>query len=132
MSTVVLSEPERQSIYALRLEGRSLREIGQELGRHWTTVRKAVSAEAGLDKLEDVRRMRKAIAHYRFAPPAKRLRLLRATDNTLLEARDWCRRQDNLTAGLLAAATSLSYNDAVTFLRIFWWCARPVSLRHTA
>src|SRR3982750_315798 len=131
MSVAVLSEPERRSIYQLRLEGRSLREIGQEVGRHWTTVHKAVAANRPA-KLDDVRRMRKAIAHHRFTPPHKRLRLLRVTDAALLGARDWCRGQDSLNAGLLAAATVLGYDDAVTFLRIFWWLERPVSLGQRA
>ena len=131
-AALALTEPERQVIYSLRLEGRSLREIGRETGRHWTTVRKAVQAEGQQAKLATVRTMRSAIAHFRFVPQPKRLRLLRVTDDALLEARNWCRRQDSITAGMLSCATSLSYDDAMTFLRVFWWVARPISLRHQA
>lgn len=132
MSTaaLALTEPEREQIYLLRANGHSLREIGQRTGRHWTTVRKAVLAGGQQAKLSDVRTMRSAIAHFRFIPPSERLRLLRVTDEVLLEARNWCHGQARITAGMLAAAVDgLSYNDAKTFLRIFWWVSRPVSLR---
>jgi hypothetical protein len=133
MSTaaLALSEPERQVIYQLRLDGLSLREIGTRTGRHWTTVRKAVRADGQQAKLHDVRTMRSAIAHFRFVPPPKRMRLLRVCDAVLAEARDWCRHQQRINAGMLCASVGgLSYDDAMTFLRIFWWVTRPISLRH--
>jgi hypothetical protein len=129
-AALALTEPERQTIYQLRVEGRSLREIGRATERHWTTVRKAVRAEGQQAKLHSVRTMRSAISHFRFVPQPKRLRLLRVTDRALLEARDWCRGQDRLNAGMLSHSTSLSYDDSMTFLRIFWWVSRPISLRH--
>ena len=131
-TAIALSEPERQNIYALRIEGRSLREIGAATGRHWTTVRHAIAADGQQAKLATVRTMRSAIAHFRFAPQAKRLRLLRVCDDVLLEARNWCRGQQIINAGMLSHATRLSYDDAMTFLRVFWWVSRPVSLRHRA
>jgi hypothetical protein len=127
---LALTEPERQNIYALRIQGRSLREIGAATGRHWTTVRHAIRADGQQAKLRDARTMRSAVAHFRFVPIAERLRLLRVDDDTLLEARDWCHGQARIDAGMLSRAVDgLSYNDAKTFLRVFWWVARPVSLR---
>lgn len=132
-TALALSEPERQSIYALRVAGHSLREIGAATGRHWTTVRKAVATDGQQAKLATVRTMRSAIAHFRFAPQAKRLRLLRVCDDVLLGARNWCRGQQIINAGMLSASIDgLSYDDAMTFLRVFWWVSRPVSLRHRA
>lgn len=130
LAALALNEPERQVIYQLRIEGRSLREIGAATGRHWTTVRKAIQADGQQAKLATVRRMRAAIAHFRHVPQPERLRLLRVTDDTLLKARDWCLGQSRIDAGMLSRAIDrLSYNDAKTFLRVFWWVSRPVSLR---
>jgi hypothetical protein len=131
---IALTEPERQNIYRLRVQGLSLREIGEKVGRHFTVVRKYCAADGHDAKLATVRSMRAAIAHHRHTAPLQRMRLLRVTDRTLLAARDFCRHATPpvTTAALAAAVPGLAENDARAFLSVFWWLSRPISLRHRA
>jgi hypothetical protein len=133
-AALALREPERQAIYRLRIQGLSLREIAGKVGCHFTVVRKYVQTDGHDTKLRTVQAMRHAIAHHRFADPAHRMRLLRVTDRTLLAARDFCRvaTPPVTTAALASAVPALSENDARTFLQIFWWLSRPISLQRRA
>lgn len=131
---LALREPERQAIYRLRIQGLSLREIGEKVGCHFTVVRKYCATDNHDAKLRTVRAMRAAIAHHRHTGPHQRMRLLRVTDSTLLAARDFCRHATPpvTTAHLAAAVPGLAENDARAFLSVFWWLSRPISLRYRA
>lgn len=131
MMAAFTTEEERALMCRLRAQGLSLREIGAAVGRDHKTVRLVTTAGGNAAHLEDVRRMRAAISHNRFRTRAERLRLLRLDDATLLAVRDWCRAQEHgIDAGAVSRAVpGVSYDQAKTWLRIFWWVSRPVSLR---